>query len=155
MYDKIIGLSLLDLRFRLHLVFQAQGNVSKQAKPKATKMMKIRFETLITYLNLLLTVYNRITCFFFATGNVFELSVLSIFLTRVGCCKWRDSEKPREILAKLCKKDGIPKPVYKEGVCEIGGRKFVASKSYKDERGRFFIIVTKECELFSFFFVTS
>ncbi|XP_065061799.1 otoferlin-like isoform X2 [Rhopilema esculentum] len=60
---------------------------------------------------------------------------LPLSYDQVGCCKWRDSEKPREILAKLCKKEGIPKPVYKDGVCEIGGRKFVASKFYKDERG--------------------
>ena len=43
--------------------------------------------------------------------------------------------KPRQILSKICKQEGLPKPSYKDGVCDIGGKKFFAEKDIKDERG--------------------
>lgn len=54
---------------------------------------------------------------------------------RSGCSKWRDSMKPTQILSNLCKREYLPRPVYKDGACEIGPKKFVPKKHLNDDRG--------------------
>jgi len=53
-----------------------------------------------------------------------------------GCCKWRDSMKPSQILLDLCKREGRPHPEFIENECRIGTKRFIPnSKSFKDEKG--------------------
>ena len=52
-----------------------------------------------------------------------------------GCAKWRDSQTPTQILAELCKKEGLPPPIYADKVCEVGGKTFKTDKELTDDRG--------------------
>ena len=56
--------------------------------------------------------------------------------------------RPSQILSHLCKREGWPSPVYEEGSCKVGGKKFTsANPFYKDGRGlqgRFEMIFTMQ-----------
>ena len=56
---------------------------------------------------------------------------------RFGFNKWRDPMKPSQILARLCKDEGLDGPTYTApGKCKIENRIFSSSANITDEAGR-------------------
>ncbi|XP_075247387.1 otoferlin-like isoform X2 [Convolutriloba macropyga] len=52
-----------------------------------------------------------------------------------GYNKWRDAEKPTQILTRLCRDLKIPEPIYKDNKVKVGGKIFRGKTSIVDEMG--------------------
>ena len=64
--------------------------------------------------------------------------LLMIMFLSFGFNKWRDPMKPSQILARLCKDEGLDGPTYTEsGKCKIENHIFSASSTISDEAGMF------------------
>ena len=68
-----------------------------------------------------------------------ENFLIKIFsLSRFGFNKWRDPMKPSQILARLCKDEGLDGPTYTApGKCKIENHIFSAAVSVVDEAGMY------------------
>ncbi len=59
-------------------------------------------------------------------------------ILRFGFNKWRDPMKPTQILARICKDEGLDGPTYTApGKCKIENHLFAASPMVSDEHGKY------------------
>ena len=58
---------------------------------------------------------------------------------RHGYAKWRDPQKPAQILTKICKDEGLDGPSFDCGICSIEGMQFEGAATVKDAKGNFVI----------------
>ena len=66
-----------------------------------------------------------------------NLRFLQISCSRFGFNKWRDPMKPNQILARLCKDEGLDGPTYTApGKCKIENHIFSAPAAISDEAGK-------------------
>ena len=61
--------------------------------------------------------------------------LLSVFVCRFGFNKWRDPMRPTQILAKLCKDEGLDGPHYSTGRVRIDNKVFGATSQVLEESG--------------------
>lgn len=59
----------------------------------------------------------------------------SLTFCRFGFNKWRDPQRPTQILAKICKDEGLDGPHYNNGRVQVEGFTFRASGQIQDESG--------------------
>lgn len=57
------------------------------------------------------------------------------FFPRFGFNKWRDPMRPTQVLAKLCKDEGLDGPHYSTGRVRIDNKVFGASSQVLEESG--------------------
>lgn len=55
-----------------------------------------------------------------------------IWTSRSGYNRWRDSMKPTQILAKLCKEAKLEPPVYLNGTVKVGMKTFCLQNNADD-----------------------
>ena len=60
---------------------------------------------------------------------------MSAFFSRFGFNKWRDPMRPTQILAKLCKDEGLDGPHYSTGRVRIDNKVFGATSQVLEESG--------------------
>ena len=65
--------------------------------------------------------------------------MISFFTCRHGYAKWRDPQKPTQILTKLCKDEGLDGPIFDERGCTVQGLSFVGDLNIKDSKGAFIL----------------
>ena len=60
-----------------------------------------------------------------------------VFFYRFGFNKWRDPMRPTQILAKICKEEGLDGPHYSTGRVRIDNKVFGATSQVLEESGMF------------------
>lgn len=65
----------------------------------------------------------------------YDLETNSFIFPRFGFNKWRDPMRPTQVLAKLCKDEGLDGPHYSTGRVRIDNKVFGASSQVLEESG--------------------